>query len=223
MKKPVLLVTILTLLTTTITPVLGNGTGTIRISPALPLMVESPATFQIWIQGNAQPPTTEPHILLVMTNSSYEGLTGDVTVTWTGGSITFSATNFTAVNTGFVPTSGTEEGGRYTVAALQDHLGVPHSEIVYYTYGPFLAEPITQTAQTFNVTLPSTDPKMSVYAVGKNGNSDLFNNKVPPTNPGFIVPEPGPILAVLAFFGALAFYTIKHGTHPQITKKKTNT
>jgi hypothetical protein len=108
-----------------------------------------------------------------------------------------------------VPDSGAEEGGRYTVASLQDRLGVPHSEDVYYAYGLFLAGPITQTAQTFDITLPSTDQRMLVYAIGKTGDSTNFDNKVPPTIPGFLVPELGPILLALASFSAFAVYAVK--------------
>jgi hypothetical protein len=207
MKRLILLGVVIALFAISINPVLGNGSGTIRISPALPMMVTSPATFEIWIEGAAQPPTNDPHILLVMTNSCHDGLTDDVVVTWTGDSTSFSKGDFTPANTGKVPASGAEEGGRYTVASLQDHIGVPHSEMVYYVYGPFLAGPITQTAQTFNITLPSTDPRMLVYAIGKTG--DNFDNKVPPTIPGFLVPELGPILLALASFSAFAIYAVK--------------
>jgi hypothetical protein len=187
----------------------ASGSGTIRISPALPVIVESPATFEIWIEGNAQPPTNDPHILLVMTQACYDGLTSDVMVTWSGGSTSFAKTDFTGVNTGFVPSSGAASGGRYTVAALQDHIGVPHSESIYYVLGPFLAGPITQTHQSFIVTLESEAPKMLVFAVGKTNSSTLFNNKVPPTIPGFVVPELAPVLLALASFGALALYIVK--------------
>lgn len=136
--------------------------GTIRISPANPTMISSPATFNISVTEHV---ADDPHILLVMTKASYNGLTGSVQVTWTGGSTSFSAADFTAAKTGKVPPSTPDAD--YTVASLQDHLGVPHSENVYYALGPFLAGPITQTKQTFVVTLPSTAPKMLVYAIGK--------------------------------------------------------
>jgi hypothetical protein len=178
--------------------------GTIRIDPANPTMVSSPATFNISVTEH---PADDPHILLVMTQACYNGLTGSVQVTWTGGSISFAAANFTAAKTGKVPPS--TPNADYTVASLQDHLGVPHSENVYYAFGPFLAGPITQTKQTFVVTLPSTTPKMLVYAIGKS--STCFDNKVPPTIPGFVVPELGTILLALASFGALGLYSLKRG------------
>ena len=185
------------------------GTGNIRISPALPVMVSSPATFEIWLEGASQPPANDPHILLAMTEECFTNLIDDVQVTWTGGFRNFSAGDFTAANTGFVPTSGAEEGARYTVASLQSHLGVDHSEMIYYTHGAFLAAPITGTNQTFMVTLPSTTPRMLVYALGKSGESTLFTVKVPPTIPGFIVPEPAVILLSLASFGAFALFAVK--------------
>lgn len=176
--------------------------GTIRIEPSNPTMISSPATFSISV---TQHPADDPHILLVMTKACHNGLTGSVQVTWTGGSASFSAANFTAAKTGKVPPSTPDAD--YTVASLQDHLGVPHSEDVYYALGPFLAGPITQTAQTFTVTLPSTAPRMLVYAIGKS--STDFDNKVPPTIPGFVVPELGTILLALASFGALGLYSLR--------------
>lgn len=176
--------------------------GTIRIQPANPVMVSSPATFSISV---TQHPADDPHILLVMTKACYDGLTGNVKVTWTGGSISFSAADFTAARTGKVPPS--TPNADYTVASLQDHLGVTHSEDVYYVLGPFLAGSITQTAQTFTVALPSTAPRMLVYAIGKS--STDFDNNVPPTIPGFVVPELGTILLALASFSALGLYSLK--------------
>lgn len=176
--------------------------GTIRIDPSNPTMVSSPATFNISVTEHT---ASDPHILLVMTKACFDGLTGSVQVTWTGGSISFSAADFTAVTTGKVPPSTPDAD--YTVASLQDHLGVSHSEDVYYAFGPFLAAPITETEQTFVVTLPSTTPKMLVYAIGKS--STEFDNFVPPTIPGFVVPEPAPILITLASFSALGLFLLR--------------
>ena len=211
MKKLLLPMIVMTLLVITAIPVFaGNFTGGLRISPALPLMVASPATFETWLQPPPAPPATDQSIVLVMTKACYDGLSPvGVLVTWTGGSTSFPKSVFTPANTGYVPSSGAEEGGRYTVASLQDHLGVPHSEMVYYAYGLFLANPITQTHQTFTVTLSSTHTRMLVYAIGKSDGSTLFNQKVPPTIPGFVVPELGPVLLSLASFSALALYWVK--------------
>ena len=209
MKKTICVGMFIILLALAVSPVLAAGQGTIRISPALPVMVGSPATFQIWTEGGSQPATNSPHILLVMSQASYDGLTGDVTVTWNGGSTSFAKADFTGVSTGYVPPSGTTNGGRYTVASLRDHLGVPHSENVYYVLGSFLAAPITNTPQSFTVAFTSTHSRMLVYAVGKSGSSNLYDNKVPPTIPGFVVPEVGPVLLALASFGALGLYAFK--------------
>jgi len=202
--------------------------ASIRISPYStgypnPIMLSSPAKFNITATQGASA-VYQPHILLVMTNASYDGLSGDVTVTWTGDSITFQKTNFTYApkdSENKIPPSVSAD---YTVASCADHLGVSGAPGVYYAYGPFLSEPITTTEKSFTVTASSTALRMLVYAIGNTvDNSGEYDTNVPHSQPGFIVPEPGPILAVLAFFSALAFYTIKHRTHPQITKKKTNT
>lgn len=86
-------------------------------------MVSSPATFDTSVTEN---PAEDPHILLVMTKACYSGLTGSVQITWTGGSISFSAADFTAATTGKVPPSTPDAD--YTVTSLQDHLEVSHSE-----------------------------------------------------------------------------------------------
>jgi hypothetical protein len=199
----------------------GNATGTIRLGPDVwPIMVASPADFEIWVEGGGDP-TTHPHVLLVMTEDCWNGLTGDVVVSWSGGSVSFNKiTNFTGVtdNSAHVPPSGTTQGARYTVASLKDHLsyglGEPISptETIYWAIAAFLSGPITGTPQTFTVALPSTAPRMLVYALGKTEGSDTLDNflrKVPPTNPGFVVPEPGPILLALASFSAFALYAVK--------------
>ena len=214
MKKPILLVAVMTitLLAIAVPPVLAE-VGTIRIEPhgsyyPSPIMLESPATFNISVQPSADP-TTDPHILLAMTNSSYHGLTGNVIVSWTGGSTSFSPSDFTEVNTGDeVPTSGTVPGVRYQVSGLKDHLNT--SDSVWWAYGPFLAGNITQSEQEFTVTLPSTDQRMLVYAIGKTGGATtLFNNRVPPTMAGFVIPQLAPLLLTLASFSAFALYAFK--------------
>lgn len=198
------------LLAVTANPVFGQ-VGTIRIEPhgsyyPDPIMLSSPATFNISVQP-AGDPTTDPQILLVMTNSCYHGLTGTVNVTWTGGFIAFPKP-WTEVNTGeYVPPTGTTQGVRYQVSSLKDHLNT--SESVWWTYGPFLAGDITQIKQEFTVTLPSSDPRMLVYALGKTGETELFTNRVPPTMAGFVVPELGPVLLALASFSAFALFAIR--------------
>jgi len=79
----------------------------------------------------------------------------------------------------------------------------------------FLSGPLTGTPQDFTVTLPSTDARMLVYVLGKteesDGEFDNFIRKVPPTNPGFVIPEVpfGTIAIFLAMLGALGIIAIK--------------
>jgi hypothetical protein len=214
MKRHILvgMIAAITFLAIAANPVFGQ-VGTIRIEPhgsyyPSPIMLSSPATFNISVVTQAADPTTDPHILLVMTNSCYHGLTGTVNVTWTGGFIAFPKP-WTEVNTGeYVPPTGTVPGVRYQASSLKDHLNT--SDSVWWAYGPFLAGNITQTKQEFTVTLPSTDPRMLVYAIGKTGEeTELFNNRVPPTKAGFVVPELGPVLLALASFSAFALFAIR--------------
>jgi len=203
-------------------PYVNAQTGTIRIDPVWPIMLASPADFEIWVEG-AGDPTHDPNVLLVMSQGCYDGLTGDVVVSWTwpsSDSVTFSKAAFGANavsdNSAKVPPTGTTEGGCYTVASLKDHLSyglsvpISASETIYWVYGPFLGgADLTGTHRSFTVTFTSTDPRMLVYAIGKTEAGTLFDNKVPPTQPGFIVPELGTVLLVLASFSALALYALK--------------
>ena len=146
-----------------------------------------------------------------MTKDSYNGLTGDVTVDWPGGAtpgITFAAAdwNFEDDTSVEVPPN-TESVTGYTVASLKDHLGT--TDGIYWAFEPFLDGPITETPQSFTVVLPSTDPRMLVYALGKSGDTTLFNNRVPPTIPGFVIPEAAPLLLMGISFGAVAIYAYK--------------
>jgi hypothetical protein len=206
------------------TPVGGIGTGTIRIWPhgsyyPLPIMLTTPATFGTNTTNNQK--AYCPNVVLVMTNASYQGLTGPVTVTWTGGSTSFPKSSFTSVilNSANVPPSGTTRGGRYKVSTLQEHIGVNNTadQWLWYVYGPFLSKPINGTIQTFTVTLPSTHPRMLVLIIGKSQCSTgcriqcvpEFDMKVPPTQPGFVVPDAAPALIALSSFSALGLYAVK--------------
>jgi len=220
MTKNKMLLLFAIILVVTAVPLAKAETGTIRIGPEdkqWPVMTESPADYEVWVQG-AGDPTYEPNILLVMTEACFDGLTGDVEVSWTGGSLTFTADNWTAVEdlSERVPPSGTTSGASYTVASLRTHLNypldVPIDGPIYWAMGPFVDEPLTGEPQEFTVTLPSTEPRMLVYALGKTAHSEvseLFNNKVPPTIPGFVVPELGTVLLAAASFTALGLYVVK--------------
>ncbi len=190
--------------------------STIRLDPANPITVESPATFEVYVNDPNDSPTTDPYILLVMTKASYDSLSGVVEVSWTGGSIDIPKDDFTGVlpTDGKIPPigeppGGTDEGDRYSISSFQSHLGVPPDEPVYYALKPFLPNDITTEKQEFTVTLPSDATRMLVYVLGKCGGSSSYNNRVPPTEHGFIIPELGPLLLTLASFSALGLYTIK--------------
>jgi hypothetical protein len=207
MKKIIISLVIMAFLALTVSPVLAEGL--IRISPhgsyyGEPVMLTSPATFNVYIQSG--PDATDPHIFLVMTEACYNGLTDDVEVNWTKNDvITITAWNKETDNSVKVP-PGTTNGVGYTVASLKDHLGT--TEPIYWAFAAFLDGPITETPVPFTVTLPSTDARMLVYALGRSSDS-LFDNRVPPTQPGFVVPELIPILLMLASFVAFALYAVR--------------
>jgi hypothetical protein len=205
MKKTVLLCLAIFLIAS-VSPVFA-GTGQIRMQPALPIMLSSPATFSISVTTGT---SYDPQILLVMTNACHEGLTGNVVVTWSGGTVSFAKADFTSDDTNGdkVPPSGTTNGASYTVASCKDHLGV--SDPIWWAYKPFLAGPITTTPTEFTITFSSTHPKMLVYALGKSDQTATdFDMKVPNTIPGFVVPELATLLLTLGSFGALGLYTVK--------------
>jgi len=209
MRKLIIAAMMLIALAVAVSPVLAE-VGTIRIEPhgsyyPQPIMLSSPATFNISVQP-AGDPTNDPNVLLVMSNDSYHGLTSNVLVDWTGGSITFEPSDFTSTDSGYVLPSGMFNGAKYQVPGLRDHLQVADTEPVWYAHGPFLAGPLTTANQTFTVALNSTSTRVLVYAIGRTGDSTVFNNRVPPTMAGFVVPDPGILMAALASFGAFVAF-----------------
>lgn len=182
--------------------------ATIRLDPhgsyyGQPTMLSSPATFNVYVQPSGDP-TSDPHILLVMTETCYNALTDDVTVEWSDGSITITSWSKASVLSEKVPPDA-DSGTGYTVALLKDHLDT--SEDIYWAFEGILdGEPLTTTPAEFTITLPSTDPRMMVYVLGKTGDSELFNNRVPPTQPGFVVPEVATIFIAASSMLALGAY-----------------
>jgi hypothetical protein len=190
----------------------------IRISPhssyyGAPIMLTSPATFSVYLQNGAD--AQDPHIFLVMTETCYKGLTGNVKVNWTEiDSLTITTWNKETVNSKKVPPD-TANGIGYTVSSLKSHLVT--TEPIYWAFEPFLNGPITKTPAEFTIVLPSTASRMLVYALGKSyptyaftaACTPLFNNRVPPTQPGLVVPELVPAMLSLASFSALGLYAIK--------------
>ena len=197
----------LVLLAFSMLPIASAYGALIRLDPANPIMQTSPAVFSAFIVSGED--ATDPHIFLVMTDACHSGLTGDVTVSWPGGAaidLTITTWNQETVNSVKVPPN-TEEGTGYTVASLKDHLGTTGS--IWWAFQPILSGPITETPVDVTVVLPSTDPAMLVYALGKSGDTELFNNRVPPTIPGFIIPEAAPLILATASFAALGAYAYK--------------
>lgn len=187
------------------TTVLAQSKATIRIEPHAfdppdPMVLSSPATFLVNVTNENDNPTNSPNIMLVMTQACYNGLSGNVAVAWTGGSINFTKSDFTYIDS--------DKAIFYTAASLADHLGVS-GQGVYWANKPFLSGPITTTPQPFTVTITSTATKMLVYAIGKTGSSSEFNNRVPQTRPGLVVPELVPALMTIASFTAFGLYALK--------------
>lgn len=186
------------------------GTGGIRIDPPLPEESETPAVFEVWVQGNAI--ANDLHIFLVMTESSFIGLTGDVDVSWEGGSVIIPETAWTpeTENSKKVP-PGTTNGAGYTVASLKDHLDTDGP--IYWAFADLWDDPLDSIKKTITVSLPSTNPEMLVYLLGKSGRGaecdTKFNIRVPPTIPGFVVPEIpfGTLTALLMMAAALSVVT----------------
>lgn len=205
--KKTMLIPITLLIIAFASPVFATGgTGQIRIMPQLPIALSSPATFNVSVTTGE---SFDPHLLLVMTNACYNGLSGDVVATWAGGSVTFLTSDFAADNTnGNKVPPGTTNGADYTVASLKSHLNV--ADAVYWACKPFLSGPITTSPTSFTITFTSTSPKMLVYALGKsNQTASLFDMKVPNTIPGFILPELATVLLATGSFAALGLYAIK--------------
>jgi hypothetical protein len=170
--------------------------GTIRIDPNWednePVLLENGvAEFEIYVTEH---PVSHAKLFLVITEDCFDGLTGDVEVDWNG---PVGLSDWEAADSGKIP----DEYSVYTVASLRDHIGVPSNEPIYWALTE-IEQPITQTPDTFTLTLPSTTPRMLIYAIG--GNSP-FDNKVPPTRPGFVIPEIplGTISSIAAMVGSL--------------------
>lgn len=210
-KLAILMLLVSISLAVTPTVFAGASSSIIVISPQWPITQNTPATFNISTTP-ASDPTYDPHILLVMTVACYDGLS-NVEISWTGGSVTFTKSDFALISGSPPPKvpSDTVSENQYTRSSLADHLGLPGDSSVYWAMKPFLGgSTLHATPQQFTVTLYSTNPKMLVYALGKASNSDAkLNRWVPPTNPGFVVPELGTILLAMGSFGALALFSLK--------------
>ena len=95
-------------------------------------------------------------------------------------------------------------GAGYTVASLKDHLET--SESIWYAWAHILGENIVPgEIYEITVTMASSSPEMLVYIMGKSDcESRIYDMAVPPTIPGFVVPEIpiGTVLSVITMLGA---------------------
>jgi len=203
------LLTAVTIFSTYIGAVLA-GTGSIRIEPPLPYMSESPAEFTV----SVQPPDTacDPIILLVMTDSCYQGLNDIVKVTWgVSREAGLCGWQEKSVNGEKIPDFASN-GAKYTVASLKDHLQT--TESIWYASVAILDGDIVP-GETYQITvhLDSDHPEMLVYIMGKSDcDSSVYDMTVPPTIPGFVVPEipVGTVISLLTMIGSAVLYKFKH-------------
>jgi hypothetical protein len=196
-------------------PCVMAGTGGLRISETWPVMVESPSTFTVWAQSAE---AYDVNILLVITQECLDNMGSGVTLNF--GSTPITVTSFEAADDQFVPESGTTNGARYTVASLKDHLdyGLPEpldkDDTIYFALVPLVGftNPLTTDPVEIEISLDSTSPRMLIYLLGKStSDCDLLDMKVPPTIPGFMVPEVaiGSIMTVSTMFAALGLFAYR--------------
>lgn len=225
MKRKLIITAVFLLLFSAATRAALAREGIIIITPQWPVTQNTPATFQINVSKPSDP-TYDPQILLAMTVSCYNGLPDPpahaVDITWRGppvGEVHFLKIDFELLHGNPPPKvpPDTISSVQYTRSSLSDHLGEGGSTDVYWANASFPIGDgkLHEAAQTFLVTLHSTAPKMLVYAIGKTSEvADKYNIWVPPTNPGFVVPEPATIAAVATSLGALGLYAIRRKRKP---------
>ena len=215
------------------TPIVMAGTGGLAISPQWPVMVESPATFSVWAKSAD---VYDVNVLLVTTQEVYDAFSATA-ITLTSGTATVLVqpgdfVSATGTGNEYVPPSGTTNGARYTVASLKDHLSYNLSEpldsddVIYWVMFPLndssvfsgsfddRFDPLTTVPEEITLELHSSlsNPRMLIYLLGNSvDDAELFDVKVPPTNPGFMVPEiaMGSIMAVSTMFAALGLYAYR--------------
>jgi len=192
-------------------PIVHAGVGSLRIDPPFPVKTATPAVFDIYHQMLAGI-AYDPHIFLVISESCFLALTGDTVVSWSGVSspVTVEIGDWLGPydenSAGLPPTASPA----YNVATLQSH--IPTSDPVYYIFEPILEGPLTHTKESITVTLQSDDPEMLVYILGKQTEeSDVYDERVPPTIPGFVIPELplGTLMGLASMLAALVLIAKK--------------
>jgi hypothetical protein len=230
MKKYIIFGMILLMLSV---PVVLAGTGGLRISPTWPVMVSSPSDFTVWAQSAD---AYDVHVLLVTTEECYTEfadapiVVASVSYPAGGCSIGFTknAFNSATVNSEKVPGDATE-GAAYTVASLKDHLDeglstpLGSGDTIYWAYaslGDLCSDfdPLTTTPVTITVSEEGcSSPRMLIYMLGRSEEgAELLDMNVPPTQPGFMVPEiaVGSVMAIASMFAALGLYAHKKKQKP---------
>jgi hypothetical protein len=214
------------------------GTGGLRINPTWPVMVSSPSDFTVWAQSAD---AYDVHVLLVTTAECYNEFAiapqvvamvdypaGGCSIGFTKNSFTAATTNSEKIpNTSGVPDA--TEGAAYTVASLKDHLDeglstpLGSGDTIYWAIGSLGAlcsdfDPLTTTPVTITVDERGcSNPRMLIYLLGRSEEgAELLDMNVPPTNPGFMVPEiaVGSVMAVASMFAALGLYVHKKKQKP---------
>ena len=200
MKYVMLILLSVFLFTTTAVHV--YGLGTLKMYPYWPYMSGTEEEFHVWIEGSGT--AYEPRLFLVMTETCYANLADpgaaveiDFEPYGVSPDITLYKSDFTpnyeTDNSVKIP-SWAEEGVKYTVASLKSHL--ESEDPIRWCYVSFPTY-IDGDGVWFKIKLHSSQPRMLVYVFGKTDSAlPYWNIKVPPTMPGFLVPEPATIAAV---------------------------
>jgi hypothetical protein len=171
-------------------PVVSEETGEPRITT-------SPANLMIFHTGEAD--IKDVHLLIVIDNSTYEGL-GTIT---TNTSLTISKSDFELVTVDRLGFGNCE----YEVSAIKDKLGVGRDVDIYYNFTVFLEE-ITTSPTYFTLTVNSNPVRVLVLALGKD-RSDVFNACSSFSKSTFVIPEPATIFMAAASIAALGAYAYK--------------
>ena len=217
-KLEKLILVLISLNLVVISSVLAVATSIIIITPQWPIAQKTPASLDISVTGPADP-TYDPQILLAMTVDCYNGIDGPgdlaVRVAWTGDSLDFYKTDFLLLSGSpppKVPPTGSDK--QYVRSSLADHLGELGDSDVRWAMLPLPGTfppdgNLHTTPISLTVTVFSTNPKVLVYALGKSNPAENFDRWVPPTNPGFVIPEPATIAVTAMSMIALVAYTAR--------------
>jgi hypothetical protein len=191
--------------------VLAGEPGWIRIEPHAfdppdPITVKSPATFYVTVIDHKT--IVNPQLLLVTSKACLNGLSDGITISWDWDpyvpTVELIKDDFNEVDPKaepkWIPPEGDGFGKVYEADSLASHLESGEDTIWYcYVDMPVDGNQITDEDEyVLTITVPSTSPRVLVYVFG-------VESKVPPTRPGFIIPEFafGTILAVASMIAAL--------------------